>query len=126
MINCHTQLQEHTNFQLLHILHAIPELAQREIAQQLGISTREVNHSLKAIIKYGLVKVYNFSQSKKKFGYIYVLTLHGLAIKSKLASRFLKSKLIEYISIQTEIELLQGEVGANFGPSAEKHVKPPK
>ena len=68
------QLQEDTNFRVLRMLQANPDLTQREIAQQLGSSASGLNCCLKALIDKGLVKVHNFSQSKNKFGYIYVLT----------------------------------------------------
>lgn len=81
-----------------------PEMTQREIAEKLGISTSGLNYCLKALIDKGLVKVHNFSQSKNKFGYIYVLTLQVVAAKVLLAGRFLKRKMTEYDQLQAEIE----------------------
>lgn len=106
------QLQEDTNFRVLRMLQANPDLTQREIAQQLGISTSGLNYCLKALIDKGLVKVHKFSQSKNKFGYIYVLTPQGLAEKAQLTSRFLNRKLAEYDALQTEITALQAEVAS--------------
>ena len=57
------------------------------------------------------MKVHNFSQSKNKFGYIYVLTPHGIAEKAMLASRFLKRKVVEYEQLQAEIEAIKVEMG---------------
>jgi hypothetical protein len=54
--------------------------------------------------------VHNFSQSKNKFGYIYVLTPQGLSEKLTLTSRFLKRKMGEYESLKAEIEILQAEM----------------
>lgn len=51
-----------------------PDLTQRDIAERLGLSTSGLNYCLKALIDKGWVKMQNFSQSKNKFGYIYVLT----------------------------------------------------
>ena len=56
-----------------------PDMTQREITEKLGISTSGLNYCLKALIDKGWVKVQNFSQSKNKFGYIYVLTPQGIA-----------------------------------------------
>ena len=106
------QLQEDTNFRVLRMLQANPDLTQREIAQQLGISTSGLNYCLKALIDKGLVKVHNFSQSKNKFGYIYVLTPQGIAEKAQLTSRFLKRKLAEYDALQAEIAALQAEAAS--------------
>jgi len=88
-----------------------PDMTQREIAKKLGISTSGLNYCLKALIDKGWVKVQNFSQSKNKFGYIYVLTPQGIVEKAKLAGHFLKRKLKEYEQLQAEIQALQAEMG---------------
>ena len=106
-----TQLQENITYRVLRMLQANPDLTQREIAQQLGMSTSGLNYCLKALIAKGLVKVGNFSQSKNKFGYIYVLTPQGLATKAALTGRFLQRKLAEYQALQAEIAALRAEAG---------------
>ena len=58
----------------------------------------------------GWVKVQNFSQSKNKFGYIYVLTPQGIAEKALLAGSFLMRKMTEYEQLQAEIEALKVEM----------------
>lgn len=64
-----------------------PDMTQREIAEKLGISTSGLNYCLKALIDKGFVKVQNFSQSKNKFGYVYLLTPQGVAEKVHLMER---------------------------------------
>ena len=103
-------LQEDTYFRVLRLLQDNPDMTQREIAQSLGLSTSGLNYCLKALIDKGWVKVHNFSQSKNKFGYIYVLTPQGMAEKLFLTSRFLKRKMSEYEALKAEIEGLQAEV----------------
>jgi hypothetical protein len=56
--------------------------------------------------------MHNFSQSKNKFGYVYVLTPQGIAEKAMLAGRFLRRKLTEYEHLQAEIEALKAEIGS--------------
>ena len=90
-----------------------PDMTQREIAEKLGISTSGLNYCLNALIDKGLVKVHNFSQSKNKFGYIYVLTPQGIAEKALLAGRFLKRKMTEYDQLQAEIEVLKAEMACS-------------
>ncbi len=102
-------LQEDTNFRVLRMLQANPDLTQREIAQKLGVSTSGLNYCLKALIEKGLVKVQNFNQSKNKFGYVYLLTPQGVAEKALLTGRFLKRKMVEYEALKTEIEALRAE-----------------
>ncbi|NDC62149.1 MAG: MarR family EPS-associated transcriptional regulator [Betaproteobacteria bacterium] len=92
------------------MLQDSPDMTQREIAERLGISTSGLNYCLKALIDKGWVKVQNFSQSKNKFGYIYVLTPQGMAEKLLLTSRFLRRKMSEYDALRAEIEGLQAEV----------------
>jgi EPS-associated MarR family transcriptional regulator len=87
-----------------------PDMTQREIAEKLGISTSGLNYCLKALIDKSWVKVQNFSQSKNKFGYIYVLTPLGIAHKGMLTGRFLQRKLQEYEALRAEIDVLQSEV----------------
>ncbi len=109
MTSRRSQLQEDTYFRVLRMLQDNPDMTQREIAEKLGISTSGLNYCLKALIDKGWVKVQNFSQSKNKFGYIYVLTPQGIAHKAMLAGRFLKRKLQEYDALRAEIDMLQAE-----------------
>ena len=118
MTNRRSQLQEDTYFRVLRLLQDNPDMTQREIAQSLGLSTSGLNYCLKALIDKGWVKVHNFSQSKNKFGYIYVLTPQGIAEKLALTSRFLKRKLSEYDALKAEIDGLQGEVQTSAQPEA--------
>jgi len=110
MTSRRSQLQEDTYYRVLRMLQDNPDMTQREIAQSLGLSTSGLNYCLKALIEKGWVKVHNFSQSKNKFGYIYVLTPQGIAEKLALTSRFLNRKLSEYEALKVEIEGLQAEV----------------
>ena len=110
MTSRRSQLQEDTYFRVLRMLQDNPDMTQREIAEKLGISTSGLNYCLKALISKGWVKVQNFSQSKNKFGYIYVLTPQGITEKAMLTGRFLKRKLEEYEALKNEIDALKTEV----------------
>ena len=94
-------------------LEANPELSQRQLAQELGVSLGGVNYALKALIERGFVKADNFRKSGSKVAYLYVLTPKGLAEKSSLATAFLGRKLEEYEVLRQEIEALKGEVGSD-------------
>ena len=97
----------------MQILHANPDISQREMAKALGISFGGVNYCLNALMAKGLVKVQNFSQSQNKFGYVYLLTPAGIAEKMALTGSFLKRKMDEYEALRVEIETLQQEIGAS-------------
>jgi EPS-associated MarR family transcriptional regulator len=105
-----SQLQEDTYFRVLRMLQDNPDMTQREIAERLGVSTSGMNYCLNALIDKGWVKVHNFSQSKNKFGYIYVLTPQGIVEKMTLASRFLMRKQAEYEALRAEIDGLTEEL----------------
>jgi EPS-associated MarR family transcriptional regulator len=80
----------------------------------LGLSVGGLNYCLKALIDKGWVKMQNFSQSKNKFGYVYILTPIGMAEKAALTSNFLKRKLNEYEALKLEIESLSDELAVNL------------
>lgn len=107
-----TPQQEDTSIRVMRILQANPDITQRELAQQLGISVGGLNYCLKALVEKGWVKMKNFAHSKNKFGYVYVLTPSGMAEKAALTRRFLQRKMNEYEAIKLEIEVLRSEVGA--------------
>jgi EPS-associated MarR family transcriptional regulator len=108
--NFKTPAQEETHFKVMGLLEANPDLTQRELAKELGLSVRGINYCLKALMEKGLVKMKNFATSKNKFGYVYVLTPSGMSEKAEIAHRFLKRKMDEYEALKIEIEMLRFEV----------------
>ena len=103
------RLQEDTSFRVLRILEENPDLTQRELAGQVGMSLGGFNYCIKALIEKGYVKAENFQNSKNKFKYVYVLTPSGIAQKVALTGRFLNRKLEEYEALKKEIELLRND-----------------
>lgn len=108
-------LRDDTYFRVLRILQENPDFTQRELAEKLGVSVGGVNYCLRALIVKGWIKVQNFSQSKNKFGYVYVLTPVGISSKAALTSQFLKRKMTEYEALKAEIELLKNELNDETG-----------
>ncbi len=104
------KIQEDTHFRIMRILQENPDLTQRELAEKLGISVGGLNYCLNALMDKGLVKMQNFSNSKNKFKYVYLLTPLGIAEKLDLTTRFLSSKMEEYEALKLEIEALRSEV----------------
>jgi len=98
--------------QVLRLLQESPEHSQRAIARELGVSLGSINYCFKALAEKGWVKLHNFTQSKHKLGYAYLLTPSGVRQKSRLAASFLKHKLVEYEALEREIEELRAEVSA--------------
>ena len=104
-----THIQEDTHFRIMRILQDNPDLTQRELADKLGMSVGGLNYCLNALIDKGLVKIENFSQSKNKFGYVYLLTSKGILEKITLTSKFLQRKQAEYEALKAEIESLKAQ-----------------
>jgi len=110
--------QSETHLKVLRQIEANPEITQRELAQQLGVSLGKVNYCLKALIDRGWVKVNNFKNSNNKAAYAYLLTPSGIEEKAKITVRFLRQRMIEYQQLKQEIEELEAEVnGSGAGPT---------
>ena len=92
------------------MLQENPDLTQREIAERLGLSASGLNYCLRALIEKGWVKVQNFSESKNKFGYIYVLTPLGISQKISMTGKFLRRKMQEYDALKAEVNSLSQEL----------------
>ena len=115
-INKVAGFQEEIQLKVLRRLQRTPEVSQRVLAKELGISLGSINFCFQALVEKGWVKMQNFSQSKNKLRYAYLLTPTGVAEKSKLTTEFMKRKVAEYEALQLEIEILKSEI------SIEKHL----
>ena len=107
-----TGARDELRLKVLRALETNPELSQRQLAAELGVSLGGVNYALKALMERGFVKADNFRKSGNKVAYLYVLTPRGVAEKASLATAFLGRKLAEYEALKQEIEALKGEVGS--------------
>jgi len=104
-------LSDEDRYRMLKLLESQPELSQRQIARELGVSLGKVNFCLKALIGKGLIKARRFSKSPNKKAYLYILTLKGMEEKGKVTLRFLAKKKQEHQELISEIEALKDEVG---------------
>lgn len=105
-------LSEETNFRILRILAKRPDISQRDLAEELGVSLGKVNYCLRALLQKSWVKAQNFRNSSNKIAYAYLLTPAGIEAKARLTITFLRIKKAEYESIRREIDHLQLEVEA--------------
>jgi EPS-associated MarR family transcriptional regulator len=105
-----TGARDELRLRVLRALEANPELSQRQLSAELGVSLGGVNYVIKALVERGFVKADNFRKSGNKVAYLYVLTPQGVAEKASLATAFLGRKLEEYEVLKQEIEALEGEV----------------
>ena len=93
----------------MRILQENPDLTQRELAEKLGMSVGGLNYWLNALIDRGLVKMLNFSNSKNKFKYVYLLTPMSIAEKVALITQFLGRKMQEYEALKRENEFQKAQ-----------------
>lgn len=113
-------------YKLLKLVQEEPNISQREIAKELGISLGKANYCLKAVMERGLVKAKNFYRSENKRGYIYLLTNKGINEKALVTFRFLKCKMDEYEALKTEIAQIKQDADGlkqkegNFSEEASK------
>jgi EPS-associated MarR family transcriptional regulator len=105
-------LTDEYRYKILKILELNPEISQRDLARELGVSLGRVNFCLKALIEKGLLKAANFRNSQNKLAYMYLLTPRGIEEKTHITSQFLKIKMQEYQHLEAEIEALRRESSA--------------
>ena len=101
---------EDLSYKILKLIESQPELTQRELAAQLGISLGKANYCLRELIGKGWIKANNFKNSRNKLAYIYILTPQGITSKMQLTRRFLKLKELEYEKLKLEISRLTEEL----------------
>ena len=97
-------------YSLLKILKNNPEMSQRQLSKELGLSLGKTNYLMRALIDKGWVKLTNFRRSNNKIGYLYVITSKGITEKGILAKNFLERKSAEYTKLKNEIEILKREL----------------
>ena len=97
-------------YRALKILEQQPDLTQRQLAEELGVSLGKTHYLVKSLIDVGWVKLDNFQRSDNKWGYAYLLTPKGIVEKAAITARFLVRKQREYNELQQEIVQLQEEV----------------
>ncbi|OFE11742.1 MarR family EPS-associated transcriptional regulator [Pseudohongiella acticola] len=103
-------LTDDARYRILKALQAKPDISQRELARELGVSLGKVNYCLQALIEKGMIKAKNFGKSSQKQRYLYVLTPSGMEDKARTTSQFLKRKIAEYDALKLEIEEIQKEL----------------
>ncbi len=109
-------LSEEVRYKLLKLLEPNPQLSQREVARELGISLGKVNYCLKALVDRGWIKASNFRNSQNKRAYAYLLTPRGIEEKARVTARFLQIKMREYEALKDEIEQIRMEAQRQSRP----------
>lgn len=104
-----------TALEALRLLAAQPELSQRQLSKELGLSLGKTHYVLRALLDKGLVKIENFRRNDNKLGYAYLLTPKGMKEKFRLTRAFLSRKEAEFEELKATIAALRAEV-TGVGP----------
>lgn len=102
--------KQELEYRVLKLVEKDPNITQRQLSKELGVSLGKAHYVLKALVEVGWIKLENFQRSNNKFGYAYLLTPKGVVEKAKITRRFLLRKQKEYEQLKREIEQLQVEV----------------
>jgi len=92
-----------TDYRLLKLISEKPEISQRNLAAELGLSLGKTNYCLQAFITRGLVKVDNFRRSDNKRAYAYLLTPQGVEEKARVTMQFFRYMEAEYETLKREV-----------------------
>ena len=90
---------------LMHIIEKDGKTSQRLISHNTGFSVGKVNYCLKALMDIGFIKIHNFSNSKKKLNYAYILTPKGIRQKSVITKQFIIKKKQEYDKLNSYLKI---------------------
>jgi MarR family transcriptional regulator, temperature-dependent positive regulator of motility len=104
------QHQDEVRFKVMRAIAENPNVTQRELAKNLGVSLGQINYQLKALKDKGLVKLGNFLRSDNKLAYVNLLTPKGITNKVQLTEIFLVRKRQEFELIKRELEALEREL----------------
>ena len=103
-------MNQELEYRILKLLEQRPNLTQRQLSKELGVSLGKTHYLIKALVDVGWVKLENFQRSDSKWGYAYLLTPMGIIEKASITARFLARKQDEYARLQQEIAQLKLEV----------------
>ena len=86
-----------------------PKITQRGLAEKMGVSLGKINFLLNSLMEKGVIEARNFTNSKHKFAYMYLLTPRGIKTKFQLIHNFFIWKTQEYAKLKREIASLKKE-----------------
>ena len=109
--------KEQVHFQILRAIEQNPEISQRDLARQLGVSNGKVHYLIAALVEKGLLKMGHFGRTEGKLSKVaYLLTPEGVRNRAKLTRGYLARKEAEYEALKAEIAALrQAQIPAPAG-----------
>ena len=109
------KLEQDSHFRVLKLLEQNPEITQRELADQLGISLGKSNYMLRALIEKGHVKIAALRKGGNKLKRVaYLLTPEGFESWLTMTRHYLDRKRREYEALKAEIDALSREAEGHW------------
>jgi len=105
--------EQEIRYRIFKILDNNPGHTQRQMAREMGVSLGKFNYCLAELVKKGFVKINRFKSSRNKAAYMYILTPNGIEEKTKITTRFLRSKIQEFEQIKKQIREITDEIEEN-------------
>lgn len=102
-----SKIDHELRYRLLKLLEERPDINQRQLARELGLSLGKINYCLKALIAKGFVKARNFRNSRNKLAYAYLLTPRGIEEKVRLTFEYFRIVESQYEVLRREVESIQ-------------------
>ena len=100
--------ENEVHFRILRAIEMNPEISQRTLSSQLGISKGKAHYLIAALVDKGLLKIGHFSRHGGKLAkVVYLLTLEGIRNRVELTREYLARKETEYEALHREIEALK-------------------
>jgi len=102
--------KDQVRFKILRAVEKDPEISQRELARQLGVSNGKVHYLMAALVEKGLLKINHFARTDGKVGKVtYLLTHEGIKNRTGLTKAYLARKEAEYEALWVEIKAIRDE-----------------
>ena len=111
----HESIQQEEILRVLEQIRQNPQVTQRDLVKEVGISLGKINFLIKSLTEKGIIKAKRFKNSKQKLAYLYTITPGGIRRKAILTEKFLRIKMKEYDELKIQIEKLRLEVRKNNG-----------
>ena len=114
------------HYRVLRLLEQRPDLTQRQLAEELGVSVGHTNYLIKALLAKGYVKLAHFQRGEQKLKKLaYLLTPEGLHQRLSLTRAYLERKTREYEALHAELASLRAELGEGDSRGQPAGPRPP-
>ena len=101
--------REDLQFRILTLIERHPQMSQRDLAREIGVSLGSVNHCLRILLANGLIKLAELQAAQHKLCHSCSLTLAGIAQRRQLRPGYVERRRAQFEAIKAELEQLQDD-----------------